>query len=73
MYVARVVRRYVSEKEAGEEFHQWLDRAGGSKEVGKGLKDLDHFPLPEDAPDYFIDYDETGPYEAVLGDSECAT
>ena len=41
--------------------------------MAEGLKDLDQFPTPEDGPEYYIDYDETGPYEAVIGDSECAT
>ena len=41
--------------------------------VGKTLADLDEFPTPEEAPDYYIDFDETGPYVAEVGDSECAT
>ncbi len=41
--------------------------------VGTTLKDLDHFPTPEEAPDFFVDFDETGPYVADVGDSECAT
>ncbi len=69
----RVVRRYADEREAGEAFHLWLDRVGGPSAVAEGLKDLDEFPTPEDGPEYYVDYDETGPYEAVIGDSECAT
>ncbi len=69
----RVVRRYAEEREAGEAFHRWLDRVGGPSAVAEGLKDLDEFPTPEDGPDYYVDYDETGPYEAVIGESECAT
>jgi sulfite reductase (ferredoxin) len=69
----RVVRRYADEREAGEAFHVWLDRVGGPSAVAEGLKDLDEFPTPEDGPDFYVDYDETGPYEAVIGDSECAT
>ena len=71
--VVRVVRQFTAEREAGEEFRHWLERRGGSREVGKGLSDLDEFPAPEDGPDFYVDYDETGPYEAVIGDSECAT
>ena len=37
------------------------------------LRDLDEFPTPEDGPEYYVDYDETGPYVAETGDSECAT
>ena len=69
----RVVRRYADERSAGEPFHSWLERVGGPSSVAEGLKDLDQFPTPEDGPEYYVDYDETGPYEAVIGDSECAT
>ena len=37
------------------------------------LKDLDEFPTPEDGPDFYVDYGETGPYVAETGESECAT
>jgi sulfite reductase beta subunit-like hemoprotein len=69
----RVVRRFVGERTAGESFRQWMDRVGGAKAIGAELKELDHFPTPEEAPDFYVDYDETGPYEAVTGESECAT
>jgi hypothetical protein len=36
------------------------------------LADLAEFPDPETHPEYYVDYDETGPYEAAVGDSECA-
>ncbi|MSO78993.1 MAG: nitrite/sulfite reductase [Acidimicrobiia bacterium] len=71
--VVRVVERFAGERSAGETFTDWLDRSGGAKTVGEGLKDLDEFPSPEDGPDFYVDFDETGPYEAVVGDSECAT
>ena len=60
-------------KWAWETFGSWLARAGGAAAVGTTLKDLDEFPTPEEAPDYYIDFDETGPYVAEIGDSECAT
>ena len=37
------------------------------------LKVLDEFPTPDDGPDFYVDFDETGPYEAIVGESECAT
>ena len=37
------------------------------------LKDLDEFPTPEEAPEFYVDYGETGPYVAEIGESECAT
>ena len=70
--VVRVIGRYDSEREAGEAFHQWLTRVGGAGVVGESLADLDVFPLPDENPDFYIDYGETGPYEKVIGDSECA-
>ena len=56
----------------GELFHDWLERVGGAYSVGQELKDLDEFPLPDERPDFYIDYDETGPYEAEVGAGECA-
>ncbi len=69
----RVVRRFADERSAGETFTSWLDRSGGASAVGATLKDLDEFPLPDVNPDFYVDYDETGPYVAEVGDSECAT
>jgi sulfite reductase (ferredoxin) len=71
--VVRVVGQFAGERDAGETFGSWLARAGGAAAVGKTLKDLDEFPTPEEAPDYYIDFDETGPYVAEIGESECAT
>jgi hypothetical protein len=71
--VVQVVRRFASERDAGETFASWLDRAGGAAAVGTELKLLDEFPEPDERPDFYVDFDETGPYEAVVGDSECAT
>jgi sulfite reductase (ferredoxin) len=71
--VVRVVRRFAGERAAGETFTDWLDRSGGARDVGTTLKDLDEFPEPEVAPDMYVDFDETGPYVAEVGDSECAT
>jgi sulfite reductase beta subunit-like hemoprotein len=69
----RVVRRFTEERVAGETFRSWMDRAGGAKTIAEGLKDLDQFPTPEEGPEFYVDYDETGPYVAETGESECAT
>lgn len=71
--VVRVVRRFNDERLAGESFRGWIDRSGGVTTLGKELKELDVFPKPEDGPDFYVDYDETGPYTAEIGESECAT
>jgi len=71
--VVQVVRRFAAEREAGETFASWLDRVGGAAAVGAELKALDVFPTPEERPDFYVDFDETGPYEAIVGESECAT
>jgi sulfite reductase beta subunit-like hemoprotein len=70
--VVRVVGRYSTEREVGETFQGWLARVGGAKAVAEGLADLDEFPTPDDGPDFYVDYGETGPYEKNLGESECA-
>jgi sulfite reductase beta subunit-like hemoprotein len=68
----RVVRRFAEERTAGESFRSWMDRAGGAKAIGTELKELDVVPTPEEGPDYYVDYDETGPYAADVGVGECA-
>jgi sulfite reductase beta subunit-like hemoprotein len=69
----RVVQRFNDERQAGEAFRSWMERAGGVTAIADGLRDLDEFPTPEDGPDYYVDFDETGPYVAETGESECAT
>src|SRR5580658_110994 len=64
----RVVGRFADERSAGETFASWLDRSGGAKSLGTELKDLDFWPDPDERPDYYIDFDETGPYVADVGD-----
>jgi hypothetical protein len=36
------------------------------------LKELDRFPTFDEDPSFYADYDETGPFVAAVGDSECA-
>ena len=43
-----------------------------SKAIAEDLKELDHFPMPDERPDFYVDYDETGPYVAEVGAGECA-
>ena len=69
----RVVGRFAAEREAGERFGDWLDRVGGAAAVGAELKDLDVWPTPDERPDFYTDFGETGPYVAETGESECAT
>ncbi|HLG01491.1 MAG TPA: nitrite/sulfite reductase [Acidimicrobiia bacterium] len=71
--VVRIVGKFAEDRQAGERFHEWVDRAGGAKAVGALVADLDEFPDPEVSPDFYVDFGETGPYEAVVGASECAT
>ena len=68
----RVVGRFASEREAGEDFTAWLERAGGAASVGTELKDLDSFPAPDEQPDFYVDFDETGPFSGDVGAGECA-
>ncbi len=68
----KVVGRYASERNPGELFAAWLERSGGAKAVSEELKYLDEFPTPEEAPEFYIDYDETGPFTGEVGVGECA-
>jgi sulfite reductase beta subunit-like hemoprotein len=70
--VVRVVGRYAGERQAGESFPSWLARVGGAGAVGGELKELDVWPTPEAAPEFYVDYDEAGPYVADVGAGECA-
>ena len=69
----RVLQRFQAEREATEAFPAWLERVGGAGEVAKDLEDLGVFPAPVEAPEYFVDFGETGPYVKEVGASECAT
>jgi sulfite reductase beta subunit-like hemoprotein len=69
----RVMRRFADERQAGESFRGWMDRSGGVKAIAADLKELDQFPTPEEAPEFYVDFGETGPYIAETGESECAT
>jgi sulfite reductase beta subunit-like hemoprotein len=69
----RVVRRFAEERDGGETFREWINRSGGVKAIAADLAELDVFPSPEESPDHYVDFDETGPYVAEVGDSECAT
>jgi sulfite reductase (ferredoxin) len=68
----RVVGRFANERDAGEAFPGWLARVGGAKVVAADLKDLDEWPEPDVRPDYYVDFAETGPYVAEVGEGECA-
>jgi sulfite reductase (ferredoxin) len=70
--VVRLVRRFAAERQAGEKFRGWMDRSGGAKALAADLKELDFFPLPEENPDFYIDFGEAAPFEVALGESECA-
>ncbi|MDQ4069058.1 MAG: nitrite/sulfite reductase [Actinomycetota bacterium] len=71
--VVAVVGRFAGERAAGETFTEWLERSGGARAVGAELAHLDAFPTPEEGPEYYVDYGETGPYAKIIGASECAT
>ncbi|HYT37891.1 MAG TPA: nitrite/sulfite reductase, partial [Acidimicrobiia bacterium] len=68
----RLVGRFAAEREAAETFTAWLARVGGAPAVATGLADLAEFPSPATDPGFYVDYDETGPFTAEVGASECA-
>lgn len=69
----KVVGRFAAERQAGEMFGHWLDRVGGASALGKELAPLDEFPSPDEHPEFYTDFGETGPYIKEIGESECAT
>jgi sulfite reductase beta subunit-like hemoprotein len=68
----RLVGRFAEEREPGETFAVWVQRVGGAKALAGDLRDLDVWPDPTDNPDYYVDFGETGPYSAEVGEGECA-
>jgi sulfite reductase beta subunit-like hemoprotein len=68
----RVVGRFAAERVAGQTFGEWLEHSGGASTVGAQLKELDVFPTPDERPEFYIDFDETGPFSADVGEGECA-
>jgi sulfite reductase beta subunit-like hemoprotein len=68
----RVVGRFAAERQATETFSGWLDRVGGAPALSETLADLAEFPAPLANPSFYVDYDETGPFSAEVGASECA-
>ena len=71
--VTRVVGSFVEKREAGQSFRSWLESSGGVSQLASDLKVLDEFPDPSVDESFFVDYDETGPFEVNVGESECAT
>jgi len=68
----RVVHRFAEERQVGEAFPEWLARVGGAGALAVELKELDHWPTPEERPEYYVDFGEAGPYIADVGEGECA-
>ena len=68
----RLVGRFAAERDAAETFTGWLDRVGGAPALAESLADLAEFPAPLANPAFYVDYDETGPFSAEVGASECA-
>jgi len=71
--VVNVVSQFAGSRKAGETFSEWLIRSGGAGAIADTLRHLDIVPTPEDAPEFYVDFDETGPYVAEVAESECAT
>ena len=71
--VVRIVGRFNEERQPGETFSA-LARPLGRRQGRRRHRstDLDHFPTPDVGPEFYVDYDETGPYVAEVGDGECA-
>lgn len=71
--VARLVEEFAARREAGEDFTKWLERIGGASAVATMLEPYGEIPEPDLGPEFYVDFDETGPYVASVAESECAT
>ena len=69
--VVTVVARWVDERAAGERFGEWVDRIG-AKAIGESLAMFDEKRTRDQAPEDFMDWGETRPFEVILGRGECA-
>jgi hypothetical protein len=68
----RVVGQFAAEGPPERSSH-WVKVSPGLRSaVGQSLKDLDVFPLPEENPDFYVDFHETGPWVSEVGVGECA-
>ncbi len=68
----RLVGRFAEERLPADTFATWVGRAGGAKVLAETLKDLDVWPEPDVQPELYVDFGETGPYVAEVGEGECA-
>lgn len=70
--VSRLVANFAEQREANETFQGWLQRSGGAAAVANTVKEFDMFETPDERPDLYVDYDETGPFSGEVGEGECA-
>ena len=68
----RLVGRFAAERDAAETFTAWLDRAGGARPWPRGWPTWPSSRRRSTAPGFYVDFDETGPFTAEVGASECA-
>ena len=69
--VVAVVGRFRDERREGERFGEWVDRVG-AESIGESLAAFDQKRTREEAPDDFVDWGDTNPFEVILGRGECA-
>ncbi len=65
----RVVGRFADERQAGEDFRAWLERSGGANAIADELaRPRSVGPHPKTPRTIYIDFGETGPYVAEVGE-----
>ncbi|MHB8342259.1 MAG: hypothetical protein ACYDB7_13990, partial [Mycobacteriales bacterium] len=69
--VVAIVGRYVQERGAGERFGDWVDRVG-PRALGASLAQFDAKRSRAEAPQDFLDWGDTQPFQVILGRGECA-
>ncbi|RIK10800.1 MAG: ferredoxin--nitrite reductase [Acidobacteria bacterium] len=70
--VAALVRKYLDERQDGEDFKGWVKRIG-AKSIAESLEEIARIRSVADAPDDYVDWDELEQFQVKLGRGECAT
>lgn len=69
--VSRIIRRFLSQRNAGENFWQFIEKTG-VRSFRDDIKDLSDFPANMHNTELFVDLGEKKAFAAVTGEGECA-
>jgi sulfite reductase (ferredoxin) len=69
--VSRLIKRYLSQRESGENFWQFIKRIGVHS-FRDDIRDLSDFKVDKANPSIFIDLGENNAFTSMTGEGECA-